>query len=73
MPVLLIIVGIALLLAGGFNVLAILLALFSGGAGSAYGAGYIAGRGIIAVLFILLGLKAFKSGRSKMSGSSHGK
>jgi predicted Co/Zn/Cd cation transporter (cation efflux family) len=70
MPVVLIIVGVLLLLVGGFNILSILFALVSGGAGSAYGAGYIFGRGFMAVLFILLGLKAIKSGRSRMAGSS---
>ena len=67
MGMVLMVVGVLLLLVGGFNALSVLLALGSGAAGSAYGMGYLAGRGFMAVLFILLGLRAFKSGRGKTS------
>jgi hypothetical protein len=70
MPVLLVIVGVLLLLVGGFNALSVILAIASGGGGSAYGAGYLFGRGFIAVLFILLGLKAIKNGRAKIANGS---
>jgi hypothetical protein len=68
MAILLILVGVLFLLWGGFNVLAVIASVFSSGANSAYGTGSLIGQGFVAVLFILIGLKAFKSGRARMAG-----
>jgi uncharacterized membrane protein len=67
--VLLLIVGALLILWGGFSVVTTLIGLFSVSS-SAYSLGYFLGRGLVGAILLLLGWKAFQSGRRRMSGNA---
>jgi hypothetical protein len=67
--VLLILIGALLLLAGAFSLVTTLLGVISGPS-NAYSLGFYLGRGLAAAIFLLLGWKAFSSGRRRMSGGA---
>jgi len=64
------IIGALLLLWGGVGTLATLSALVSGAGGSAFGLGYVFGLALPSAICIRIGLKVFKSGRTKMVGNA---
>jgi hypothetical protein len=66
---LLILVGALLLLAGAFSLVTTFLGLISGPS-SAYSFGFYLGRGLVGAIFLLLGWKAFGSGRRRAAGDA---
>ncbi len=64
------IVGALLLLWGCVGTLATLSALLSGAGGSAFHLGYVLGLALCSAISVFLGLRALKSGRTKVAGSA---
>jgi hypothetical protein len=66
----LVVVAIMLIIAGVLNLFTVSIALIHAEELTSYGLGNVLGRTIGSVLFIFIGFKLFKSGRSKFIASS---